>query len=263
MNKFIKIVIVAFILSIAIHFAMYFIINKTMHQSILKVNTTNKKIPSTKKGLVNIHYVKIKKVEKVEPKIELKKKLQQKAQIKKVVSRKITKLKTPKKTISQITLPSINKKPIDLKKFFTIQKQDKVKIEYEQQKKIKKQKEIREIQKLPKLTQSYIKLYGEQYFEYSRIQRRYLKQNLNKIGKITQRHLSYPQVSVRTKQQGTNVVEFYLHPNGDITLLKLNNSSNYTALDESTMDTIRVAYQDYPKPLEKVKIIIYVKYILY
>jgi len=60
-----------------------------------------------------------------------------------------------------------------------------------------------------------------------------------------------------------NVVEFYLHPNGDITDLKLADSSYYTALDTNSIDTIRIAYQDYPRPLEKVKIKIYIKYILY
>ncbi|MDC0932440.1 energy transducer TonB [Arcobacteraceae bacterium] len=242
------------------------IINKSIHQNILKMNTSNKKTDNNKKGLVNIQYVKIKSVKKVEPNIQTTKKLIKKVQAKKTVKKKTNKIKTLKKNIRKINLPTIEKKPIDLKKFFTIQKQERDNteiIEKEQKKALNRQDEIKEIQQLPALTQSYIKLYGEQYFEYSETQRRYLKQNLNKIGKITQRYLEYPQVSIRTKQQGTNVVEFYFHPNGDITELKLNNSSYYTALDENTIDTIKIAYQNYPKPLEKVKIIIFVKYLLY
>ena len=122
---------------------------------------------------------------------------------------------------------------------------------------------MNEIRQLPALTQSYIKLYGEKYFEFSETQRKYLNQNLNKIGQITERYLEYPRVSIRTKQQGINVVEFYLHPNGDISNLKLTDSSYFTALDDNTLYTIKIAYQDYPRPIEKVLIRINVKYILY
>ena len=248
MNNFTKTLIVAFIVSIFIHFLLYFTINKTFNNSILKVNTSTKDESSTK-GLVSVKYVKIK------PQKQIKKEVKniQKKPVKKVIQ----------KTIPIIELPVVSKKEIDLKKFFTIQKQRETqKTKEEIKKTIERKKEILEIQKLPEKTQSYIKLYGEEFFELSESKRRYLKQNLNKIGEITQRHLRYPRVSIRTKQQGTNVVEFYFHPNGDITELKITNSSQYTALDENTIYTIKIAYQDYPRPLEKIKIIIYVTYTL-
>lgn len=263
MNNFRKTLIVAFLFSIVIHFLMYFTIEKNLKNHTLNINTTNKKNSTIKSGLVKVKYVKVKAIEKekVKPK-PIKKKVQEKAQTKKIFKKNKTK-KITKKSIPLIKLPVVQKEPLDLKKFFTIKKQEKIERENEQKKALEKQKEIKEIQQLSETTQSYIKLYGEQYFEFSEDQRRYLKQNLNLIGKITQRYLNYPSISIRTKQKGINVVEFYLHPNGDITDLKLVDSSYYTALDKNTIYTIKLAYQDYPRPIEKVKIKIYVKYILY
>ncbi len=266
MKNFTMTLIVAFLFSIAVHFIMYFTIDKNLQNNTLNINTTNKKSTTTKNGLVKIKYVKIKpKVKKEKPKEIPKprpKKIKDKAQTKKIFKKSTVK-ETIKKSIPIIKLPVVQKEPLDLKKFFTVQKQEKVERENEQKKALKKQEEIEKIQKLPALTQSYIKLYGEKYFEFSENQRRYLRQNLNKIGKITQRYLEYPSVSIRTKQQGINVIEFYLHPNGDISDLKLIDSSYYTALDTNTIYTVKIAYQDYPRPIEKVQIKINVKYILY
>lgn len=221
------------------------------------MNTSNTKSTSKKQGLVNVKYVKI------QPNVE-QKETPQKPKPKSVPQKSPEKKQELKKSVPIIKLPKVQKEPLDLKKFFTIQKQQKT--EQEQKKETKKDKErkeeIQEIRQLSELTQSYIKLYGEQYFTFSENQKNYLKQNLNTIGRITQRYLRYPQISIRTKQQGTNVIEFYLHPNGDISELKLVDSSYYTALDDNTIQTIKIAYQDYPKPAEKVKIKIYVKYIM-
>ena len=266
MNNFTKTLIVAFLFSLAIHFIMYFTIDRTLQNNKLNMNTTTKKLTTKKNGLVKIKYVKIKpkkeiKKEKPKPKESIEKKEINKI-AKKVIKKKSIK-KAVKKTIPLITLPVKQTQAIDLKKFFTIQKQEQETRDLEQKKALERQEEIKEIQELPALTQSYIKLYGEKFFEFSETQRRYLKQNLNKIGKITQRYLEYPRVSIRTKQQGVNIIEFYLHPNGDITELKLIDSSSYTALDRNTVYTIKLAYQDYPRPFEKVKVIINVKYLLY
>lgn len=263
MNNFSKTLIVAFLFSIVIHSLMYFTIDKNLKNHTLNINTTNKKNTTTQNGLVKVKYVKVKQKKKeiTKPK-KIEKKVQEKSQTKKILNEK-KEIKKGKKSTPIISLPVVKKEPIDLKKFFTIQKKELIKRENKQQKALKRQEEIEEIQKLPEITQSYIKLYGEQYFEFSKNQRKYLKENLNLIGKITQKYLEYPNISIRTKQEGTNVIEFYLHPNGDITDLKLADSSYYTALDKNTIYTIKLAYKDYPRPIEKVKIKIYVKYILY
>ncbi len=110
------------------------------------------------------------------------------------------------------------------------------------------------------------RLYGKEFNTYSKTQKKFIKNNLGTIHRITQRTLSrngYPDIAISTKQQGTNVVAFYLHPNGDITGLKLNRHIGYEALDKNTLQVIRLAYKDYPLPNQKTKIIFYVKYSIY
>jgi len=257
MKKFSKTIIIAFVISAILHFMLFFTLNETLKNPYLRMNTSDTKSTLQKKGLVNVKYVKI------QPNIE-QKETPQKPQQKTVPLQNPAKTEEIKKSVPLIELPKAQKEPLDLKKFFTIQKQQKTKQELEEETKRdqERKEEIQEIRQLSELTQSYIKLYGEQYFTFSENQKKYLKQNLNTIGRITQRYLRYPQISIRTKQQGTNVIEFYLHPNGDISELKLIDSSYYTALDDNTIKTIKIAYQDYPKPAEKVKIKIYVKYIM-
>lgn len=60
--------------------------------------------------------------------------------------------------------------------------------------------------------------------------------------------------------QGTNVVQFYLHPNGDISGLRLKREIGYRVLDKHTIEVIKTAYKDYPRPERTTKIIFYVTY---
>jgi len=109
-------------------------------------------------------------------------------------------------------------------------------------------------------------LYGKEFDTYTPTQKKFIKNNLGTIHRITQRTLTrngYPTVAVQTKQQGVNIVSFYLHPNGDITGLKLKRRMGYEALDQNTLDVIRIAYKNYPLPNKKTKIIFHVRYTLY
>ena len=116
---------------------------------------------------------------------------------------------------------------------------------------------------LDEVTQSYIKLYGEEYNNFTKVQKVYLQKNLKDIGRITQKYLRYPRISIQTRQSGMNIIEFTLYPNGDISTPMISSSSGYTALDKNSIETIEIAYKDYPRPKEPTKIKIYVKYILY
>jgi TonB family protein len=109
-------------------------------------------------------------------------------------------------------------------------------------------------------------LYGNEFNSFSPTQKKFIQNNLGTIHRITQRTLirnGYPRVAVQTRQQGTNVVSFYLHPNGDITELRLKRPMGYEALDQNTLDVIRIAYKNYPLPNKKTKIMFYVTYTLY
>ncbi len=109
-------------------------------------------------------------------------------------------------------------------------------------------------------------LYGREFYSFTKTQQKFIKNHLDEIYRITQNTLvinGYPDVAVRTGQQGTNVVSFYLHPNGAITNLHLVRPIGYEALDKNTISVIQIAYKDYPRPKTKTKIVFYVNYRLY
>ncbi len=109
-------------------------------------------------------------------------------------------------------------------------------------------------------------LYGREFYSYTKTQQQFIKNHLDEIYRITQNTLvinGYPDVAIRTGQQGTNVVSFYLHPNGAISNLRLVRPMGYEALDKNTIAVIQIAYKDYPRPKTKTKIVFYVNYRLY
>ncbi|BCD67920.1 energy transducer TonB [Nitratiruptor sp. YY09-18] len=107
------------------------------------------------------------------------------------------------------------------------------------------------------------RLYKDKFETFTKTQREFIKDNLDKIGLITQKYLylrGYPYIAAKTKQEGTNIVEFYLHPNGDITDLHIIQSSGFEVLDENSLETIKTAYKDYPLPSQTTLIRIKVRY---
>lgn len=272
MKHIFTVIIFAFLISIIIHLLLFDFINKKLVTRKVTYPTSNiQKKSSLKKDFSNIKFVKLQ--TKIQKKIPVRKKLVEKKQMKKqkpIINKGIKKILKPTKKLivkqipKTIKLPKIQK--TDLKKFFTISKQDLRKRKKKKKKQEREEKEIykerNELKHLDKVTQSYIKLYGNTYFTLSKEQKTYLKNNLSKIAMITQRYLTYPALSIRTRQSGTNIIEFILHPNGDISHVRLTGSSNYTALDQNTIETIQLAYKDYPRPTKATLIKIYVQYIL-
>lgn len=124
----------------------------------------------------------------------------------------------------------------------------------------------RKLQSLPRDLQNEIKqLYGDELGDYGDAEQDFIINNLREIGHITQYHLSrrgYPPDAGYLGQQGTNAVEFYLYPNGDISDLKIIQETQSMILDKNTITVIQIAYKDYPRPTTKTKIKIYVKYYL-
>lgn len=118
--------------------------------------------------------------------------------------------------------------------------------------------------KVSSATRKIIKrLYGSEFDGYGEAQKKFIENNLALIHRITQATLSrngYPEVAARTGQQGVNIVSFYLHPNGNISNLRLEVGMGYEILDQNTLNVIRLAYKDYPLPLKKTKIKFYVEY---
>ncbi len=284
--------IFALIVSITIHFILLINFKDISIKESNQKESRNTTAKYTHINLANIKQPKeIKKVKKKLKKAKPVKKVikKKKKVIKQIVKKQILKAKQKskpkpkyKKVYKKNIKPAIRQKNKKIKSVFTTKRKEIKKpikqitkiIEKKVVKKtikkiIKKDlildlaKEYQELQQLDSLTKSYLKLYGNEYFQLSNEQRKYLKDNLNTIGQITQEYLMYPSIAIRTKQSGTNVVEFILKPNGDITDLKITDGSSYSTLDRNTIKTIKIAYKDYPKPTEDTKVKIFVRYILY
>ncbi|WP_104749137.1 energy transducer TonB [Helicobacter cynogastricus] len=106
-------------------------------------------------------------------------------------------------------------------------------------------------------------LYGEEFGDLGTAEKDFIKSNLSEIGRITQKYLEYPSAAGYLGQDGVDAVEFYLHPNGDITGLKIITPSGYKLLDDNTLKTITIAYKDYPRPTTTTLIRIRVRYFIY
>ncbi len=259
----------ALVISIVIHFIL--LIN---FKSINISEDHPKSVKNTVYKYTHIKLVNIRQPKKIKKVEEIKK---FKKVIKKIEARKKVKYKKVQKKHIK---PAIRQKPKKIKSVFTSKKELKKPLEkhevpqvieptikpkkvIEEKPTIDLAKEYQELLQLDTLTKSYIKLYGNEYFNLSHTQRKYLKENLNLIGRITQQYLRYPSIAIRTRQSGTNIVEFILKPNGDIANLKITGSSSYSSLDRNTIKTIKIAYKDYPRPKENTKVKIFVKYIFY
>jgi TonB family protein len=106
-------------------------------------------------------------------------------------------------------------------------------------------------------------LYGLTIRDLTPSERRFLEQNLNPIQTITQRYLwqrGYPRLAEIKGMRGVVVLGFTLMPNGDITPVEVIKSSGWSLLDDHARDTILVAYKDYPRPIEPVRVRMRVTY---
>ncbi|TKI70042.1 energy transducer TonB [Sulfurimonas crateris] len=98
-------------------------------------------------------------------------------------------------------------------------------------------------------------LYGDMFGKLTPGQQKYLIDNQEIMRRITQEVLNrVAQVNLTRdiNVNRTNVVEFYLHPNGDISDFKFLKKSGYYVLDDTTKETIEYAYSRYPRPDEKI-----------
>lgn len=114
--------------------------------------------------------------------------------------------------------------------------------------------------------QSVRSLYGAEFINFSAAQKRFIKKNLQEIATITQKVLyerGYPVEAIKFREYGIAVVQFYLHSNGDISNLHVIYTSGHRSLNQNTIDTVKAAYKDYPRPSSTTLIRIAVKYYFY
>jgi len=253
-----KIIILAFIISISLHF---FLFKKYNNDEFKKNNQIKQEV--IKKS--DVKFIKLKKEEpiinnvmeeKVKPIIEKKVELpeiQKEVVVKKEIQKKVE-----------------NNKKIDFEKSKELQK--KVLNEQIVNKKESLQDKTLEdflSQKQPinkEILNALVKLYGEEYDKFTKVQKAYLEKNLTNFQTITQRvlnRLGYPPLAAKLRIGGVNVIEFMFHPDGSITGLKVIDSSGYAVLDDYSVELIEIAYKDYPKPQTSTKLRFNVQYRLY
>ena len=109
------------------------------------------------------------------------------------------------------------------------------------------------------------KLYGSEWGKLTPGQQQYMIDNQEIMRRITQEILNR-QARVADlsgiNSNSNNIVEFYLHPNGDMSDFRFLKKSGYFRLDDVTEATIRFAYSKYPYPKEKILVRYNVNYIL-
>lgn len=104
------------------------------------------------------------------------------------------------------------------------------------------------------ISQDIKELYGEEFGKLTPGQQQYIIDNQEIMRRITQQVLTRVarvNLSRDLNVNRSNVIEFYLHPNGDMTDFKFLSKSGYYVLDDTTRETIEYAYSRYPRPKEK------------
>lgn len=97
-------------------------------------------------------------------------------------------------------------------------------------------------------------LYGEEFGKLTPGQQKYILDNQEIMRRITQQVLNrVARVNLdgSLRVNSSNVIEFYLHPNGDMSDFRFISKSGYFELDDITKETIEYAYAKYPRPAEK------------
>lgn len=99
--------------------------------------------------------------------------------------------------------------------------------------------------------------YGETFGELSPGEQKYILDNQEIMRRITQQVLNrVGRVNIPhdMRVNSSNIVEFYLYPNGDISDIEFIDKSNFYILDDTTKETIEYAYSKYPRPDQKTRI---------
>lgn len=266
-----KPIILAVFISIAIH--LLILNNYKIPKQEITVSQKNDNNAKT-----DVTFVQLK---KAEPKkiIETPKKEEPKPVAKpepKIEPKKIEKPKVieKKQEIKPIQTPKIKEKKIEpkpeIKKVVPIAKPKPIQEIIEPKKTIQDktlEKFLAQEEKVDKETLDTIeRLYGREFETFTKVQKAFIKDNINNFGIITQRVLNrmgYPRLAAKLGIGGVNVVEFTLFPDGSIKGLKISDSSSYSILDDYTLELIEIAYKDYPRPKTPTKLKFNVIYKLY
>lgn len=107
------------------------------------------------------------------------------------------------------------------------------------------------------INQNIKQLYGDEFGKLTPGQQQYILDNQEIMRRITQEILTrVARVNLPhdLNVDRVNVIEFKLHPNGDMTDFRFLKKSGYFVLDNTTKETIEYAYSRYPRPKETILI---------
>ncbi|MFA6187755.1 MAG: hypothetical protein WC680_00595 [Sulfuricurvum sp.] len=98
------------------------------------------------------------------------------------------------------------------------------------------------------------KLYGDKFGELSQGEQKYIIDNQETMRRITQGVLDRygrSKIPDNLRVDETNTIEFYLHPDGSISDIHFLKNSRFSILNDTTKETIELAYAKYPRPAQK------------
>lgn len=98
------------------------------------------------------------------------------------------------------------------------------------------------------------KLYGDKFGELSEGEQKYILDNQEVMRRITQTTLDRygrSRIPDNLRTEDINMIEFYLYPDGHISDLRFLKNSRFSILDDTTRETIEIAYSKYPRPAQK------------
>lgn len=98
------------------------------------------------------------------------------------------------------------------------------------------------------------KLYGDKFGELSQGEQKYILDNQETMRRITQSVLDRygrSKIPDNLRVDETNTIEFYLHPDGSISDIHFLKNSRFSILNDTTKETIEIAYAKYPRPAQK------------
>ena len=244
MELFLNRSIFALFVALSIHllFLLLFWILGTLTPTLSKQKSQENKIKISLKELPKKH--KESGVNKTKPKPQKTTLLLPKGkQLKKIVKPPIKFEPKKAKKIPTLNQPKIKSKNDDPLAWMLLDKSDK-------EKKMLKKK----VTNGGNISQDIKELYGEEFGKLTLGQQQYIIDNQEIMRRITQQILSRVARVNLPRDLNTNrsnVIEFYLHPNGDMTDFKFLSKSGYSVLDNTTKETIEYAYSRYPRPKEK------------
>lgn len=110
------------------------------------------------------------------------------------------------------------------------------------------------LQSRTKVSDSIQRLYGDKFNELSEGEQKYILDNQEIMRRITQGVLDRygrSRIPDSIRVNDTNMIEFYLHPDGSISDIRFLKNSRLSILDDTTKEVIELSYAKYPRPQQK------------